>query len=268
MVIICCLALEAVGSAQEPSDNDASLQIRAAMDAGVDALKNARFEDAVVSLQEATRLDPGNAEAHLYLGTAYQYQFVPNLLTPDNMKMATSALAELDVVLKIHPHDLTAMKQEAALYRYMQRPDEALSMDRRIIAVDPGDAEAFCSIGLVDWTLAYKNAVDMLAEDGLLDDGMGNAKMAYGSCMKLRDQNAALVTDGISNLTRAIELKPDYDDAMQYLQLMYRLHADLACGDAAARSRDLKIVDESIQKAMEIRKQAEAGKEAAKGKRQ
>ena len=39
--------------------------------------------------------------------------------------------------------------------------------------------------------------------------------------LKLIAKNKALVDEGIASLTQAIELKPDFDDAMQYLQLTY-----------------------------------------------
>ena len=40
-----------------------------------------------------------------------------------------------------------------------------------------------------------------------------------------------VVQDGIDNLNKAIALRPDYDDAMAYLNLLYRRKADLQCGD-------------------------------------
>jgi tetratricopeptide (TPR) repeat protein len=112
-------------------------------------------------------------------------------------------------------------------------------------------------MGYMDWTRAYKSAIDALIQDGLTDDGMGNAKMTHAACEKLREQNMPLVEDGIASLTRAIELNPNYDDAMEYLQLTYRRHADFACGDEAARSADVKLADQWAQKAIEVRKQAQ-----------
>jgi hypothetical protein len=97
-----------------------------------------------------------------------------------------------------------------------------------------------------------------LTEDGDSDDGIGNTKMLRGACEKLRAENTALVNDGIANLKRAIELKPDNADAMQYLQLMYRRHADLACGDKTALSADLKLAEEWTRKAVETHKRVAA----------
>jgi tetratricopeptide (TPR) repeat protein len=244
--------------AQQTDEDEKTLEVRAAMDGGVAAFKNGQYADAAASFVIATRLAPGNALAHLYLGTAYAVQVVPNLLTPENTQIASSALAELDIVLKTHPDYLTAIKQEASIYRNIQKYDEALSMEKRAVAINPSDADAIYAIGYIDWTEAYRNAIKRLTEDGDSDDGIGNTKMLRGACEKLRAENTALVNDGIANLKRAIELKPDNADAMQYLQLMYRRHADLACGDKTALSADLKLAEEWTRKAVETHKRVAA----------
>jgi hypothetical protein len=70
-------------------------------------------------------------------------------------------------------------------------------------------------------------------------------------------KNKALVDEGIASLTQAIELKPDLDDAMQYLQLTYRRHADLQFGDPTGISAGLQLVDEWSKKATQARQEKE-----------
>ena len=55
-------------------------------------------------------------------------------------------------------------------------------------------------------------------------------------------------------LQKALDLRPDYDDAMAYLNLMYREKADLECDDPAARAADLKTADEWVDKTMATKK--------------
>ena len=79
-------------------------------------------------------------------------------------------------------------------------------------------------------------------------------------CEELRAKNWSVIEDGISQLDKTIELRPDYDDAMAYMNLMYRERADLECGDPAARSRDLKTADQWVDKALAVKKtKAERG---------
>jgi hypothetical protein len=62
------------------------------------------------------------------------------------------------------------------------------------------------------------------------------------------------VNEGLDYLHKAVEIRPSYDDAMSYLQLMYRRKADLDCGNEAARKADMALVDEWREKAMNTRK--------------
>ena len=60
--------------------------------------------------------------------------------------------------------------------------------------------------------------------------------------------------DGIDNLDKALKLRPDYDDAMAYLNLLYREKADVECTDPAARTADLKTADDWVDKTMATKK--------------
>jgi tetratricopeptide (TPR) repeat protein len=149
----------------------------------------------------------------------------------------------------------------ASIYFNTKKLDQAKEYQKKVIAIDPNDAEAHYTIGVVDWMQAYKNATAILAADGLTDDGNGNVKKSKGACQKLQEANTALVAEGLQYLTKAVEINPNYDDAMQYLNLTYRRKADLECGDDNARKADLAKADEWSQKAMGARKENEKKKE-------
>jgi ribosome-binding factor A len=65
-------------------------------------------------------------------------------------------------------------------------------------------------------------------------------------------ENGQLIDEGIQNLHKAIDLRPDYDDAMAYLNLLLRRKADEATS-ADERASLLKQADEWIDKAKEIK---------------
>lgn len=232
---------------------------------GVQAFKGAQYDKAVGNFQTAVALDPTSETAKLYLATAYAYQVVPNLMTPENLALAQKALDGFNTILAANPSDIDALKQIASIDRNIQKFQQAKDDEKKVIALEPNDPEAYYTIGFVDWTLAYKNAVATLAADGLTDDGQGNVKKTKGACAKLQAQNADLVKEGLDYLTKAVELNPNYDDAMQYIQLTYRRKADLECGDDGARKADLAQADMWIQKAMGARKENELKKEQKTG---
>ena len=81
-------------------------------------------------------------------------------------------------------------------------------------------------------------------------------------CATMKEKNTANVQEGIDNLNKALQLRPDYDDAMAYMNLMYRERADIQCDDPAARAADLKTADEWVDKTMATKK-AKAEKQPA-----
>ena len=237
------------------------LKARDQLTKGVQAFKNARYDEAVDHFETAIALDPGYETAKLYLATSYSYQVVPNLDTPDNLKIAQKALDGFNQILAKDPNDLTALKQIASIDRNIKKLEEAKVYEKKVIALDPNDAEAHYTVGVVDWMQAYKNAVAVLAADGLTDDGNGNVKKTKAACAKLQAANTALVAEGLDYLNKAVDINKNYDDAMTYLNLTNRRKADLECGNDAARKDDLAKADEWDKRAMGARKANEAEKE-------
>src|SRR3984885_9541057 len=162
------------------------LKARDQLTKGVQAFKNARYEEAVNHFQQSIALDPNYEDAKLYLATAYSYQVVPNLDTPENLAIAQKALDGFNQVLQKDPNDLTALKQVASINRNIKKFDVAKEYEKKVIAVSPNDAEAYYTVGVVDWIEAYKNMIAILAADGLTDDANGNAKKSKGACQKMQ----------------------------------------------------------------------------------
>ena len=241
------------------------LKSRDQLNKGIAAFKNGQYEQATSYFQTAAQLDPKNDNAKLYLATTYASQVVPGLMDPANLAMAQKALDGFNAVLAKNPNDLTALKQIASIDRNINKLDQAKADELQVIKLAPNEPEAYYIVGFVDWKQAYNNAVTILAADGLTDAGDGNPKMTKGACAKIQAANAPLVAEGIQNLEKAVDLNPNYDDAMQYLQLTYRRKADLDCGNAAARQADMAQVDSWTQRAMGARKTNELNKEKKLG---
>src|ERR1700744_5266563 len=76
----------------------AKLKARDQLVKGVQSFKAGHFEDAVDHFQNSINLDPDYDVARLDLAAAYSSQVVPNLLTPDNLKVAHEALDQFNLV--------------------------------------------------------------------------------------------------------------------------------------------------------------------------
>ncbi len=228
---------------------------------GVADFKNARYESATNHFQSAVNIDPENPNPKIYLATTYASQVVPNLDTPDNMRLANLALQTFGEVLQRNPNDVTALRQIASLDRNIGKVAAAKEYEQKVIALDPNDSEAYYTIGVVDWTEAYKNSVTTLGKEGLTDKSDGNLKLSKSACATLTTANQPLVTGGLQSLQKAIDINPTYEEAMTYMSLMERRKADLECGNADAVKADLQAADQWAQKSMGARKINEQRKE-------
>ncbi|HUQ49302.1 MAG TPA: tetratricopeptide repeat protein [Terriglobales bacterium] len=239
------------------------LRARDQLNKGVQAYKASKFEQAVERFKTAIELDPDLTVAKLYLATACVAQFVPGGDSPENMRWADCAIEQYKKVIEDDKGNKNTLilgtKGLASIYYNMKKFDEAKQYHQKAIELDPNDPENYYSVAVIDWTQAYVPRMQLRGELGLkLTDPIKDKK----ACAQLREKNMAGVEEGIAMLQKAIDKRKDYDDAMAYLNLMYRERADIQCEDATARDADLKLADEMVAKAMEVKKmKAEKAKE-------
>lgn len=232
------------------------------LQAGVAAYKEARYDEAIRHFERAVHLDPSAVDARLCLASAYMGQYIPGAESPGNLAYAEKAIAEYERVLdgSTSPQQrLQALRSEASLYFQMKRFDTASGLYKQVTDNDPKDAQAYFSLAVIDWMQAYEPDQKLRAEMNLkpTDD------MPPGTgCTALRTANQEKVDDGIRNLEKALEIRPDYDDAMAYMNLLYRQKAEYECDDPAARAADVKLADEWVDRTMATKK-AKAEREKA-----
>ncbi len=228
---------------------------------GVADFKNARYESATVHFQNAAQIDPDNPNPRIYLATTYASQVVPGLKSPENDKLAQEALQNFHMVLDKDPNNVIALKQIASIDRSIGKIDESKADEKKVISLSPDDPEAYDTIGGVDWSITYKNALTILAANGLTDKSDGNVKLPKAACADLTAKNAPLIAEGLQYLQKAVDLNPTYEEAMTYMSLLERRKADTECGNADAIKADLSTADGWTQKAMGARKEIERRKE-------
>jgi tetratricopeptide (TPR) repeat protein len=235
------------------------LRARDQLNKGVTAYKNAKYEEAIDHFQQSVALDPTLINAKMYLATAYAQQYIPGADTPDNNKMADQAIEQYQSVLAMNPareQKVNSAKGIAYLYLNMKKFDEAKKFYRLAADSDPNDPEPYYSVGVIDWTACYQPRMEERAKLGLKPDENLNPKNKDQKqvCAELKIKNGPSIQEGIESLNKAIELRPDYDDAMAYMNLMYRELADIQCDDPGARAADLKTADEWVDKTMATKK--------------
>jgi tetratricopeptide (TPR) repeat protein len=228
------------------------LKARDQLNKGVQAYKNSHFEEAIERFKNAVALDPNLNVARLYLATAYAQQYIPGADTPENNRLAEQAIEEFKKVLEKDRKSINSVKGIAALYFQMKKFDQAKEYHNKAKQLDPNDPEAYYAIGVIDWTQSYAPRMEERAKIGLKPDEQLKDKKV---CAALKDKNWNVIMDGIDNLKKALELRPDYDDAMAYMNLLFREKADLECEDLDQRQADLKTADDWVAKTMITKKQ-------------
>ena len=264
------IALAAVVLALFSSVGCDKLRARDQLNKGVEAYKNNHYEQAIDHFQYAVRLDPSLINARMYLATAFVSQYIPGVDSPDNLRTAQQAIDEYQRVIDANPsrdQKVNAAKGIAYLYLNEKKWEDAKKYYRTASDLDPNDPEPYYSVGVIDWTAAYQPRMEKRAALGLKPEENLNPKNKdqKKACEELKEKNAPYIQEGIDSLNKAIQLRPDYDDAMAYLNLIYRRKADLDWGNAAAQKDDLAQAEKWRTQAMGVRKANEAKKNAGPG---
>jgi tetratricopeptide (TPR) repeat protein len=238
------------------------LKARDLLNKGVAAYKNAQYDTAIEDFKQAKDLDPGLMNARLYLATAYASQYIPGAPSEQNVRLGNQAVNEFKEVLQIDPNNLSAIDGIGSIIFQMagqpydpKKFEESKSYHQKHIDLRPNDPEPYYWIGVIDWTLAFRANGELRAAYNR-DHVNKQVKDTDPLPPALRAEYAAkygpLVDEGISVLQKAIQIKPDYDDAMAYLNLLYRRKADMV-ESAEERAALLKQADDLVDKVKEIK---------------
>ncbi len=239
------------------------LRARNQLNQGVKAYKDAKYEEAIEKFKNAVQYDPSLLNARMYLATAYSQQYVPGSEDAENKHIGDQAVEQYKKVIEANPSReqlINSTKGVAGLYLQMKRFDDARQYYVKVTELDPNDPEPYYSVGVIDWTKTFQPRAEERAKLGLKPTEQLKDKKV---CAELHAKNWDTVADGITMLKKALELRPDYDDAMAYLNLMYRERADIQCGDQAAYAADEKMADSWVDQNLATKKkraEAEASK--------
>jgi len=238
------------------------LKARDLLNKGVAAFKAGQYDAAVEDFKQAKELDTDLMNARLYLATAYASQYIPGAPSAQNLRLGEQAVAEFKEVLEKDPRNLSAIDGIGSILFQMagtpfdpKKFEESKVYHQKHIEVKPDDPEPHYWIGVIDWTLAFRQNAELRSaynKDHINkqikdDDALPTAVRAdYVS------KAGALVDEGISEVQKAVQLRPDYDDAMAYLNLLYRRKADMVESNDERASLK-KQADDLLEKIKEIK---------------
>ncbi len=229
------------------------LSARNELNMGVSAYTSKKYDEAIEHFQESIEKDPDLVRSYLYLAIAYRAQYVPQGTSPENIDRARSAIATFEQVIDkaTDPVDqTTAMANLAGLYNGMGEYDLAKEWYRQRLELEPNNPVPMYGIATIDWQLAYD------------ETGMTGESVEFLSEERSAEINQ-LVDEGIASLKKALEINPEYVDAMQYLNLLYREKAKLTVEEEEKRNWE-READKLALQALELKREQEAAEAEAR----
>jgi tetratricopeptide (TPR) repeat protein len=239
------------------------LQSRDQLNKGTQAFRNAQYPEAVEHFKEAVALDPNFPVARLYLATAYMQQYIPGAQSSENDQMAKAAYETFMKVLEQDPKNSTAIASIASLFFNQKKWDDAQQWYEKLIAVDPSNADAYYSLGVIAWSKWYPEFGISLAEQGMKPEDPGPFKDKKAK-EEMKAKWLPTIDAGLDALDKTLKINPEYEDAMSYKNLLIRERAYL--DDSKDQfEKDAKTADEWQQKALDTKKIKAERKEKKSG---
>jgi tetratricopeptide (TPR) repeat protein len=238
------------------------LKARDLLNKGVANFKNGQYDAAVEDFKQAKDLDPSLLNARLYLATAYASQYIPGAPSDENVKRGKAAIDEFKGVLEKDPNNLSAIDGIGSILFQMsgqpynpEKFQESKSYHQKHIDLKPTDPEPYYWIGVIDWTQAFRGNAELRTDynkEHINKQVKESDPLPAAVRTQFVDKYGKLVDEGIASLQKAIQLRPDYDDAMAYLNLLYRRKADMV-ESAEERASYQKQADDLVEKVKEIK---------------
>jgi len=197
---------------------------------GVDAYNSGEFTSAQDHFQRAVNADPDNVNARLFLATAIVQQVRANMSAKGPIDMGKSnaydpAIGQFDQVLQRDPLNQPAIFGLATLGD-TGRSQEAHDRLMKLIVSDPNNKEAYYTAAVMDWSRVFNPVMVALKQAGLTLSAQQIPDASVRA--ELRSQYQPLIEEGYRLLQLAMQLDPKYADAMAYMNLLYRVNAEIA----------------------------------------
>ncbi len=246
---------------------EARMEIKAANE----AYQKEEWETALQHYLRAQQIDPSFPELDRMIGYSQIGLYVPDDKTPKNEQHADAAIKQLSLYLKKKPDDRIARDALINMYLNANRTSQAIDYFRNYLTEHPTDIEAVKSVatlyakqGNFNESLNWYNKICILQpnnpEAWYVFGVVCYEKVAKNPPTDVNEKRA-IIEKGKDALQRAISLKPDYAEAMAYVNLLWRQQA-LTETDPLKAQEDIAKANEIRNRAVEIiaQKKAAAGK--------
>jgi tetratricopeptide (TPR) repeat protein len=243
------------------------IQARIAIREGNKAYEREDYKTALNEYSRARGIDQSFPDLDRLIAYSQIGLYVPEDKSPENEKRADVAIAELSGYLKKRPDDRIARDALISMYLSANRTSQAIDYFRAYLQSHPADLDAVKSIARLYSTQGnFNESLNWYEKITLLDSKNPEAFYIYGVvCYEKVAKNPpadpaeklAIIEKGKGALQRAIQMKPDYFEAMAYLNLLYRQQAVVET-DPVKQQQLVAEADRVRNQAVEIIKKKKA----------
>jgi tetratricopeptide (TPR) repeat protein len=235
---------------------------------GNEYFKAGQYQTALASYQEAHRLDPNEKKLHKNIGLAYMGMYQPGSKHQKDLEFAGKAIEHLKQYLDAYPEDRKAREFLLSLYLGTERYDEAVAFYEQMIQEDPKDVKAIGSLASIYFKKGeFDQGVAMLEKRLEIEPRDVHPEIyhligaqAWDRSYNYPDIDPAMknhmIDRGMEALNKALEIRPDYFEALTYVNLLYREKAKLET-DPVKQQEYLAKADEYRNQALELRRKAQ-----------
>jgi Tfp pilus assembly protein PilF len=202
------------------------LKARDNINSGTAAFKAGNFAEAADHFKTAVSLDPKLPNVRIYLATAYLQQYIPGTETAENKKYANQAIEELNTTLQEEPKNVLATEYLANIFYQMKDFAKAEEWNKKVTEIDPKNKEAFYTLGVIAWTEFLRADREARLNEKMTPESLGPLKDPKEKA-GLKDKYWASLNEGIEDEKKALAIDPEYENAMSYMNLLFRYRADL-----------------------------------------
>ena len=238
VITVLCVCFCVLSAAAQSANDPGTAEARELLQQGVDAYKQGDFKRAIELFEKCVALEPYRVNSRLYLATAHASQYIPGAPNEENRGHADKAVEEFREVIRIDPTNLSAIDgigsilfQVAGSPYDPDRFKESLQYFKRHIELSPADPEPHYWVCVIAWTLSFRANGEIRVELRKATQRQALRKdepLPEYARREFERDFGPIVDEGIEHLRKAMELREDYEDAMAYLNLLYRQKADMA----------------------------------------
>jgi tetratricopeptide (TPR) repeat protein len=236
--------------------------------------KEQLYEDALKKYEQAQALDPDEVRLDKFVAMGNMALYNPGSTHPKDVAALEKSIEHFKKYLAARPEDEKAAKFLVTTYMNAQRYDDAIAYFKDFIGNHPKDSQAVQTVAMLYAKKGdYENSIDWQKKRAVLEPANADVFYTMGVTAWDKSYNAPgadispehgltpekrkeILDFGMASLDKAIEINPDYFEAMLYKNLMYRQYARIE-GDPAKVAELTAKATEWQTKALEVRKKVQ-----------